>query len=307
MGDILTLTCVFIMLFFLGMTIMRVGLYQLSYEKMKRLLATFTKNPLLGIGMGIVATSILQSSSLVMVLTIGFVSVKLLSFKQSIGIMLGANIGTTVTGEILAFSHLIPEWYLLIFGFICMVIPNQKSFSAGTIMFGLGTIFVALQGFESLAESFAELTYLENGFIYTNEHPTFGVVIGMVVSAIIQSSSATIGMTMSFLHEGLIGLPASIAIVLGANVGTCVTSLLAIIGLSKETKLVAMAHTWFNILGVLLFLPLLLFLTDVATLLSVNAKEQLAHISVLFNCVTVLLLIPFLTPFEKFIVRWYGR
>ncbi|UFT97821.1 Na/Pi symporter [Radiobacillus kanasensis] len=307
MGHILTLACVFIMLFFLGMTIMRVGLYQLSYEKMKRLLATFTKNPILGILMGIVTTSILQSSSLVMVLTIGFVSVGLLTFKQSLGIMLGANIGTTVTGEILAFSHLIPEWYLLIFGFLCMIMPNQKWFSAGTIMFGLGTIFVALQGFESLAKSFSDLTYLENGFIYTNEHPTFGVVIGIIVSAIIQSSSATIGMTMSFLNQGMVSLTASIAIVLGANVGTCVTSLLAIIGLNKETKLVAMAHAWFNIIGVLLFLPLLFLLTDTATLLSVHVKEQLAHISVLFNCVTVLLMIPFLTPFEKFILKWHGK
>ncbi|MDL4841496.1 Na/Pi symporter [Aquibacillus rhizosphaerae] len=307
MGDLVSLTAVFIMLFFLGMTILRTGLYQLSYSKMQYLLANFTKNTYLGILTGIIATAILQSSSLIMVLTISFVSIGFLTFRQSIGIIFGANIGTTVTGELMAFSNVIPETSFVIIGSVLIFINNRTIFSIGAILVGLGTIFVALDGFESLAQLLTEMPILTDSLYWANNIPSFGVLIGILVSGIIQSSSATIGITMSILNEGLITLAVSIAIVLGSNIGTCVTALLAVIGTKKEAKLVAMAHIWFNVLSVLMFIPFLDWLTDIAQLLATDVKEQLAHISVLFNVFSVLFFLPFVSLFEKFIYKFHGK
>ncbi|WP_407268448.1 Na/Pi symporter [Radiobacillus sp. PE A8.2] len=306
MGDLFSLAAVFVMLFFLGMSILRVGLYHLSYNKIKYILTTMTKNHYTGIITGFVATAFLQSSSLVLVLTIGFVSVGMLSFKQTLGIILGANIGTTITGELMAFSNIIPEWSFVVIGAFLIFINNRFIFGIGAIFVGLGSIFVALQGFESLAESINQLPIVQESLAISDHFALFGILVGTLVSAVIQSSSATIAITMSFLHEGIIELKASIAIVLGANIGTCITALLAIIGLKKEEKLVAMSHVWFNVLGVLLFMPFLGWLTDLASLLATDAKQQLAHISVVFNLLTVVCMLPFIGMFEKFIVRMHG-
>ncbi|WP_268911877.1 Na/Pi symporter [Aquibacillus kalidii] len=307
LGDLISLLAVYIMLFFLGLSILRNGLYQLSYQKMEYFLATFTKNTFFGILTGLAATAILQSSSVIMVLTISFVSIGFISFKQSIGIMLGANIGTTITAELMAFSNYIPEITFVIVGVILIFFKSRILFSIGSILFGLGSIFVALNGFESLAQNIASIPILTESLDYASNHPTIGVWIGTIVSGVIQSSSATVGLTMSFLHENLIALPTSIAIVLGANIGTCVTSLLASFGTKKEAKLVAMSHIWFNVLGVIMFIPFLGWLTDLAQVLSQDVKEQLAHISVLFNVISVLCLLPFISYFAKFITKLHGK
>nr|WP_255639741.1 Na/Pi symporter [Aquibacillus saliphilus] len=304
-ADLLSLAAVFIMLFFLGMSILRVGLYQLSYQKMEILLTKFTKNIYLGVFTGTVTTAVLQSSSLIMVLTIGFVSIGFLTFKQSLGIILGANIGTTMTGELMTLSF-IPEITFVVIGAFMLFINNRVVFGAGAILFGLGTIFVSLEGFESLSLYINQMPILSQTIIYTSTQPEFGALLGTVISAIIQSSSATIGITMSFLNEGILHLAPSIAIVLGANIGTCFTSLLAMVGSKKEAKLVGMAHIWFNIIGVLLFLPFLGWLSQIAELLSSDPKQQLAHISVLFNIATVLLFLPFINLFESFIRRLHS-
>ncbi|MDC3415565.1 Na/Pi symporter [Aquibacillus salsiterrae] len=305
MADLLSLLAVFLMLFFMGMVILRTGLYQISYEKTKYFLENFTNNIFLGILTGLVATAILQSSSLVTVLTISFVSLGVLSFKNSIGVVLGANIGTTVTGELLAFSDILPETAFIIIGAFLLFINHRVAFSLGAILVGLGSIFVALNGFSSLAQPLAQLPLLKEAFNYSSQNPYSGVLIGIVISSLIQSSSATIGITMSFLDEEVLTLASSIAIVLGANIGTCITALLAGLGTSKEAKLVAFAHIWFNIIGVLIFLPFLTSLTDLTQLLSTNLKEQLAHFSVLFNVAAVIIFLPFISYFQRFIERVY--
>ncbi|MDC3413341.1 Na/Pi symporter [Aquibacillus sp. 3ASR75-11] len=306
MADLLSLTAVFLMIFFLGMSVLRIGLYQLSYNKMQSMLTRFTSSPYVGILTGFIVTAVLQSSSITVVLTIGFVSVGMLTFRQSIGIILGANIGTTVTGELLTMSSLIPAPFVLIIGAILMLLPKRIYFGIGCVLFGIGSIFVALNGFETLTPMISRFTILTDGFEYANENPSIGVLIGTIVTAIIQSSSATIGITMSFLQEELVDITPAIAIVLGANIGTCITALLATIGAGKKTHLVAMAHVWFNIFGVLIFLPFLYTLSNTAILLSDVPREQLAHISVLFNVLTVLLFLPFIHLFERFILFFHG-
>lgn len=307
MSDLFSLAAVFIMIFFLGMRILRIGLYQISYKKMKYFIGNHTNSTVTSVFIGLLATALLQSSSVTLVLTISLVGLGLLTFKQSLGIMLGANIGTTITGEIMTISHAFPVWIIVVVGSILMLINHRFIFSVGAIIFGLGTIFVALNGFETLTELIEQIPILTEGLVYTNQYPSIGIIVGTIISGIIQSSSATIGITMSFLNEELIGLGPSIAIVLGANIGTCFTAILAAMGLNGNSKLVAMAHVWFNILGVLAFLPFIPFLTEIASYLSTDPKEQLAHISVLFNLVTVLCMLPFLQKFEQFILRIHSK
>ncbi|WP_153464611.1 MULTISPECIES: Na/Pi symporter [Sediminibacillus] len=307
MADLLSLSAVFLMLFFLGFQVLRTGLHHVAFHKVEPLLAGMTKNHYYGILTGLLATAVLQSSSLIMVLTISFVSVGLMTFKQSLGVILGANIGTTATGELLTFSHYIPEWAFVVIGAILLFSNIKLLFGAGTILFGIGSIFVALDGFESLAPLIVELPILKDAIMFTQLNPEAGVIIGMVFSGAIQSSSATTGITMSFLNEGLISMAASIAIVLGANIGTCLTAVLAALGTGKQAILTAMAHVWFNLFSVLLFLPFLTGLTGFAESLSSYPIKQLAHIAVLFNVASVLLFLPFIGLFERFIIRFHGE
>ncbi|WP_077621462.1 Na/Pi symporter [Sediminibacillus massiliensis] len=307
MEELLSLSAVYLMLFFMGFTVLRTGLYNLTHEKIEPALKNLTSNHFTGILTGIFFTTILQSSSIIMIITIGFVSVGLLSLRQSIGIILGANIGTTFTGELLAFSEIIPKWSFVVIGAFMLMTNNKLLFCTGTILFGIGSVFVALHGFETLAPLIAEMPVLVEGIQYAALHPETGVLIGILFSGAIQSSSATTGITMSFLHEGLLTMPASIAILLGANIGTCVTGILASLGADRNAKMTAMAHVWFNVFSVLLFVPFINGLSSLAQFLADTPVKQLAHISVLFNIAAVLLILPFIHSFEKFIFFFHGR
>lgn len=284
------------------MTVLRIGLYQLSYRNMKLLIERYADNPFKGMIAGIVVTSILQSSSCTMVIAIGLVAVGVLNFKQSIGIILGANIGTTVTAELLTFSNAIPLWPLLILGAALLLIPKQTWFGAGGIVFGLGCIFVALNGFESLAEPLKQFPIIEESLVFTNDFPNASILIGTVMTAIIQSSTAATGISMSFLNEGVFSLPSAIGIMLGANIGTCITAWVASLGSNREARLVAMAHIWLNVLGVLLFAPFIDELAALSQWLSDEPAQQLAHISVVFNVLSSLIVLPFVHHFTRFVM-----
>ncbi|GGD04422.1 Na/Pi symporter [Pontibacillus salipaludis] len=302
MADLITLFTVFLTIFLFGMTVLRVGLYQLSYRNMKVLLQRFANNPFKGMLAGIVVTSVLQSSSATMVIAIGLVAVGVLNFKQSIGIILGANIGTTVTAELLTFSNSIPLWPLLIIGAVLLIIPKQTWFGAGGILFGLGCIFVALNGFESLAEPLKQFPIIQDSLAYTNDFPNASILIGTAMTAIIQSSTAATGISMSFLNEGIFSLTSAIGIMLGANIGTCITAWVASLGSNYEARLVAMAHIWLNVLGVLLFAPFIDELAALSQWLSNDPAQQLAHISVVFNVLSSLIVLPFVQHFTKFVM-----
>ncbi|MFC0522560.1 Na/Pi symporter [Pontibacillus salicampi] len=307
MGDVLTLFVVFLSMFLFGMAILRIGLYQLSYQNMRKLLARFADNPVKGMLAGLLMTAVLQSSSCTMVLTVGLVAVGVLNFKQSIGVILGANIGTTVTVELLSLQHSIPLWPMLIIGAVLLLSKKQSTFGIGSLLFGLGTIFVALHGFSTLAEPLQRFPIVQESLTATNSYPVLSIVVGAVVTSIIQSSTAATGIAMAFLQEGLFTMPSAIGIMLGANVGTCITAWIASIGTNTEAKLVAMGHIWLNIFGVVLFAPFLQELSAFSVLLAHTVSQQLAHISVLFNVLSSLILLPFITPFSKMIIYLHGK
>ncbi|MFT4412686.1 Na/Pi symporter [Fredinandcohnia humi] len=305
MIELVSLFAVFIAIFLFGMTVMRTGLYNLTGEKIKVWLIRFTDNPIKGLLTGTIITAIIHSSSAVMVLVVGLIATGYLTFRQSIGIILGTNIGTTFTAEMITFD--IFEWIvpLLVVGFLCLFVKNQQVFSFGAFLFGLGCMFVAMNGFEHLAKPISQFPSIHTFFEKTNESGIFGVGVGTLLTAIIQSSTATTGIIMGFINEQLLSLNAGIAILLGANIGTCITAYIASIGSKQEAKLAAYTHIWINLIGVIVFFPFIDMLGALAKMLTSLPDVQIAHISLIFNVLTSLLFLPFTGVLTKFITRFH--
>ncbi|WP_246940484.1 Na/Pi symporter [Bacillus pinisoli] len=298
---------VFIAIFMYGLTVMRIGLDQLSSDNLKKQLLLVTRTPVQGLLIGAILAALLQSSSALMVITIGFVAAGLLSFKQSIGIMLGANIGTTITAELMTIQVGELAVPIVILGVLFILIPRKICFSIGTTLLGLGCIFVAMRGFTSLADSIYSYDFVKSILLYSDQNNVIAILVGTVLTAIIQSSSAVIGVAMGFLHHQHITIDASIAIMLGANIGTCVTALLASIGAKKEAKWTAYAHVWLNVFGVLLFLPFIDLLSQFVATLSPSLEKQLAHASVIFNIACSLIALPLVNALASFIMKTYNK
>ncbi|MGD6991488.1 Na/Pi symporter [Sutcliffiella horikoshii] len=304
--SIITLLAVYLAIFLIGMTVMRSGLLQLSEKRTKGYLTKFTDMPWKGLLIGILITGLLQSSSAVMVITVGLVAAGYLTFYQSIGIMLGSNIGSTFITELITIDISQLIFPMLIIGFLFLFSKKKLPFSFGSSIFGLGCLFVAMNGFESLAIPLAGFPSVQDMLAMTNDHHLFGVGIGTLLTAIIQSSSATTGISMSFLNNDLLSLPAGIAIMLGANIGTCVTAFLASIGSIREAKLTAYAHIWLNVIGVAVFFPWIPWLSGLVSMLASSADVQLAHSSLIFNVISSALALPFVRPFARFVERLHG-
>lgn len=289
------------------MTVMRIGLYNISHRKLKGILLKMTDTPFKGMLIGTAVTAVLQSSSAVMVITIGFIATGLISFKQSVGIILGTNIGTTFTTEFLTFDLYYSIIPLLIIGAILLLTKRLLSFSCGAMLFGLGCLFVAMSGFENLALPLMSIPVVQSSIELANQNGIIGVGLGTLLTAVIQSSTATTGIIMGFMSENLVTLPSGIAIILGANIGTCVTAFIASIGANQEAKLAAYAHIWLNILGVSLFFPFITFLGKFAEALTSLPDVQLAHVSLIFNVLSSLIALPLAGLLATFIVRLHGR
>lgn len=302
MNIIFSFFAVYITIFLFGMLVMRTGLNSLSKEKIQHLLVRTTGSPLKGLVVGTISTAIVQSSSAIMVITIGLVSVGILTFHQSIGIILGTNIGTTITAEIITLDL---DYFILpfiILGACFLFTRNHNIFCTGCVIFGLGCLFIAMKGFENLALPLAGIAFVQEFLIQTNDSLWIGILGGTLITAIIQSSSAMTGIVMGFMTQDIITLPAGIAIVLGANIGTCITAYIASIGTKREAKLVAYAHIWLNLLGVLIFYPIIHTLSSMMMLVTSIPDQQLAHSSVLFNVIVSILVLPFIKQFSKFIL-----
>lgn len=285
---------------------MRSGLYNLSAGRMNNWLAKLTSTPWKGVLTGTIITALLQSSSAVMIITIGLVSARMLTFPQSIGIILGTNIGTTFTTELITFnieSLLVP---FAIAGAVLAVLNNKFCRSAGIALLGISSIFTAMRGFEYLAGSLENNTYVMKLLLALDNSHLYSVLAGVILTAIIQSSTATTGMVMGFLSTGLMGLDTGIAIMLGSNIGTCADAYLASIGSGREAKLAAYAHIWVNFLGVAAFYPLIGLMASIGAAAASQPDVQLAHMSVLFNVLTSLVVLPFAQPFGRFVSRIHG-
>lgn len=293
--------------FLLGMTWMRIGLFNLSGSALENWLRTVTSTPFHGMLAGILMTAILQSSSAVTVIAVGLVSARFIRFPQTIGIILGTNIGTTITLEIISFdlSHLIIP--LLALGLFLLFFPSVKVRSGGYILLGIGIIFAAMQGFGWLSNPLTKIDFVQVLISLMQKQMTLAFLIGIVLTAIIQSSTVVTGIAMSFIGSGIFSLETGILIMIGSNIGTCSTALLAGVGAGNEARLTAYAHMWLNLAGALFSLPFISHLAGVSAALTTHPETQLAHASVIFNVVCSLLVLPVANQFGKLVEKLHGR
>jgi len=294
-------------IFLFGMLLIRNGLFNLSADSLKRWLLTLTDAPWKGLLLGTVVTSILQSSSAVMVITVGLVAARLLTFSQSIGIMLGANIGTTMTAEIITLDINLLIIPMAIIGVLLTLFRKKNLQNTGFVFIGLASVFGAMWGFEELARPLREMAFINEMVLALSSNYLYAILAGIIITCLIQSSSATTGITMTFLAAGTFNLETGIAIVLGANIGTCFDVWLASFGGGREAKLSAYAHIWLNVLGVAAFIPFIGVLATIGENLATQLDVQLAHVSVIFNVAVSLIVLPFTAKFARLIEKIHGR
>lgn len=302
-------------LFLFGMEQMTAALKSVAGGGLKTALARLTRNRFTGLAAGTLLTAVLQSSSVTTVLLVGFVSAGMISFQQTIGVMLGADIGTTITAQIIAFD--VTRWALLIVatGFaVSMVGRGEKVRQYGSMILGLGLIFFGM-GLMSEATSPLRDHPAFVGAMAEMERPLLGILAGAAFTAIVQSSSATMGVVIVLAGQGFLTLGAGIALVFGANIGTCVTALLAAIGKPREAVRVAVAHVVFKVVGVAIWFAFIPRLAQAVRWLSPSSPElsgaarlaaetprQIANAHTLFNVANALLFLP-LVGFSVWLVN----
>jgi phosphate:Na+ symporter len=296
-------------IFLFGMTVMTDGLKSATGDGLRKMLAKLTSNRIMGTGCGVVLTGLTQSSSVTTVLLVGFVSAGLMSMHQSIGVILGSNIGSTFTAQIIAFDvdRYVPM--LIAIGFFTQMLSRRVRLrSAGTMLLGLGLVFA---GMSFMSEATSPLrghpTFIR--LMGEMDNPLWGVLIGAAVTVVIQSSAATTAMVIVLAGQGAITLEAGIALAFGANIGTCFTALVAALGKPRVALQVAVAHTLFNVVGVLIWVAFIPQFAEWVRMISptspglegaaqlaAEAPRQIANAHTLFNVVNALLVLPLITP-----------
>lgn len=292
-------------IFLYGMKLMSGSLQEAAGSRMRELLAKFTSNPILAVLVGALATAVLQSSSATTVMAIGFVSAGLMNLRQAIPIIMGANIGTTITAQLIAFK--LSDYVLAIVfaGFVVMSLAKREQVKlGGRALFGFGILFLGIGTMGDAMKPLATDPLFTTLIGEVAHLPVLGVLVGTLMTLIVQSSSATIAVLQNFAAQAgpdgasLIGLPGAIPILLGDNLGTTITALLAAIGQSRDAKRVALSHCVFNLSGCVLFLFLIgPFSALVAALPPAGAEveviaRQIANAHTLFNVTMTLLWLP---------------
>ena len=249
-------------IFIFGMNMMSECLQKAAGEKMKAILGVLTRNPVMGVLAGALATAVLQSSSATTVMVIGFVSAGLMTLPQGISVILGANIGTTITAQIIAFK--ISDYiYLIIFlGFLLsFIVKSEKVKNIGQTIFAFGLLFLGIETMGDVMKPLASSPVFLDMIERVSDIPVLGVAVGTLMTLVVQSSSATIAVLQNFATQAgpdgvtsVLGLAGAIPILLGDNIGTTITAVLASIGQSKNAKRTAVAHCVFNITGCFLFI-----------------------------------------------------
>ncbi len=289
-------------IFLYGMDNMSSGMQKLAGQRLKKILALLTTNRVMAILMGMGVTMLVQSSSVSTVMTIGFVNVSLLTLKQALGVIFGANIGTTITGWILVLN--IGKYGLPIVGagaILYMFLKGDRAKTKALTFMGLGMIFLGLQLMSNGLKPVRSMPEFVSMFHMFSADTYFGVVkvaaIGALITAIVQSSSATLGITITLAVQGLIDYPTAVALVLGENVGTTITAILATLNANVNAKRAAYAHTIINTLGVIwvtaVFQYYLKFLSNFGSP-ETNMTMAIATAHTMFNVVNVLIFTPFI-------------
>ena len=290
-------------MFIYGMQIMAQGLENAAGDRMKSLLGVLTKNKFFGVLLGAFITAVIQSSSATTVMVVGFVNAGIMNLQQAMGVIMGANVGTTITGwlvssvewaEFLSPSTLAPLAIML--GVIIMLTGKRRSSKdVSSIVIGFGLLFV---GISTMSASVAPLKDSEafcSIFVKLGHNPILGIIAGAVVTAVIQSSSASVGILQSLAAAGLVPFGAAIYIIMGQNIGTCVTAILSSMGAKKNAKTAALMHLLFNIIGTVLFsIVAIIYLKTVNPVWATGTitQTQISMVHTIFNIATTVMLFP---------------
>ncbi|MEG0639591.1 MAG: Na/Pi cotransporter family protein [Clostridia bacterium] len=288
-------------MFLFGIKAMGDGLEMAAGRKMKRLLEILTRNKMLAVLVGVLVTGVIQSSSATTVMVVGFVNAGLLELSKAIGVIMGANIGTTVTSLMLSVKLNFGVIFAAIGG-VCMLAGNRSGFKLfGQIMMGLGILFV---GMDTMTTAMVPLQDWQ-GFrdlMTLAANPIVGVLVGAGITALLQSSSASVGILQALAGSGAISLQASLFILFGQNIGTCVTAILASVGANRTAKRAAVVHLLFNVIGTVIFVLVAMFLPMaqwVQTIGGDNLRLQIAVAHIIFNVTTTAMLLPLSGLLEK--------
>lgn len=301
-------------LFLAGLDMLSDGLKKAAGDTLKILLSKLTTNRFMGAVTGAIVTGMLNSSSVTTVLVVSFITAGVMTLGQSVGVIMGANIGSTVTAQLLAFNlsayALLP---IAVGFFMTFIAKREKVKYYGMMLMGLGLVFF---GMGMMSEAMGPLRSFQPfiDFLESMKNPVVGIVAGAIFTGLVQSSAATVGIAIAMASEGLLSLPAGIALAMGANIGTCVTAMMAALGKPVEAVRAAIVHVLFNVLGVLLWVMFIPQLAELAVILSPVSSDidgqggsavprQIANANTLFNVINTLLFLGFTGWFAKLATR----
>jgi len=294
-------------LFLYGMSLMSEGLSLVAGSKLKKLLEKLTRNKWFGAFFGFLVTAIIQSSTATTVMVLGFVDSSLMTLSQATGVIMGANAGTTLTGILFTFNIQNIAPFVIFIGTVAMLFIKRKSFKhTGMILLGFGILFLGLSLMSTAMMPLRESAFMSDLFIHT-QIPLIGLLVGFVVTALIQSSTASVAILLSMVAAGIVtDLNQAIFILYGFNVGTVVTALIASINANKIAKQTAIVHVLFNVIGALIFTIITImplgFVSFIQSM-SDSIALQLVYAHIIFNVATMLMLL----PFSKYIIQMAER
>jgi phosphate:Na+ symporter len=292
-------------IFLYGMKMMGDGLENAAGDKLKGIFDKITSNPIKGIATGAIVTAIIQSSSATTVMVVGFVNAGLMNLFQAAAVIMGANIGTTITAQIISFKFdAIAPLFLAIGAAMVLFAKGRKSKEIGNIVLGFGILFLGLQLMSAAMSPLAGSDFFKNLILRLQGHTILGLLLGAVMTAVIQSSSASTGILVALASTGSLPLNVAVPILFGCNIGTCVTALIASIGTSKTARKAALIHLFFNVIGSLIFVPFIGPFTNLITTMTPGVtgdivKRQIANAHTLFNIINTFILVWFI----KYLVK----
>lgn len=289
-------------LFVYGMKLMGDGLQKAAGEKLKRMLEVLTSNRFFAVLVGAGVTAIIQSSSATTVMTVGFVNAGLMNLFQAAGVIMGANIGTTMTAQLIAFKLTdIAPFILAIGAVLVMFSKKKKTRDIGEIILGFGILFVGMSMMERSMKPLSQLDSFKNLILILGQHPVMGVFVGLAMTALVQSSSATIGILMTLAATGNITLAVALPILFGDNIGTCATALLASIGTTKNARRAALIHLIFNTTGTILFMLAFGLVIKIVPMFGGDIQRQIANAHTMFNLTNVFVQVWFIGSLVKIV------
>jgi len=297
----IALPVVGLFIFLLGLRLMSAALLRLTGSRLQIWLARMTKTPFRGTLVGTIVTAIIQSSSATTVIIVAAVNAGILTLKQAVSLIAGANVGTTLTTQLVAlqlYQIVVPAF---IAGFLLAIFPGSRQI--GWVLIGLGMCFFGLQMMSQNLSFILELPLVQQLLLACSHSPYLGIMVGIVITAIVQSSTAVAAVVISLAATNALDLSAAISIALGSNIGTCVTAMLAALGTNRAARQAAMAHLLFNVSGVVAVLPFYAAFLDLVASTAPDLMRQIANGHTLFNLLSALVFLLLATPLSRTLER----